>query len=335
MLALTVVHARAWLHAQSMAQQMRLVDAKSLQGPDKVASAINQRLQLTEAYCWDHSSPRPRAPGIALDSPAANDGTPFSNSIDPSLDHIEQLRQACQHRCPEIRGVMIPRLHGLMLYWLVTLLKPRRVLEVESFVGYSLMWLTEAIHHTLRQSQQVQPNQPCQLPAEPPVVGCELVPEYVALIRHHLQTHQLDKLARIVQGRALDTLKHKLNTAQPFDLVFIDTNKAQYIDYYDTALDQGLLAPGGLIIVDNTLMHSRVHSQYPPVQQVLAEINRDGPNSSDYVEPTYCLTEDQAQQAAQQVYQFNQHVANDSRTEQLLMPIFDGFTLIRRKLTRA
>ncbi|KAJ1973821.1 hypothetical protein H4R35_003918 [Dimargaris xerosporica] len=323
--ALTVAHARAWLHAHPVALHKRLMDIQLLHGPDRVANAINQRLHLTEAYCWDHSSPRPKAPGIALDSPAANDGITFPNSIDPCLDHIEQLRQECCHRYPEIWDLMIPRTHGLMLYWLVTLLKPRRVLEVGSFVGYSLMWLTEAVHHNLRQFQQAQPNGPCQPPAEPPVVGCELVPEYVALIRRHLKAQQLDKLAHIVQGHALDTLKHRLNAEQPFDLVFVDANKDQYIDYYDTILDQDLLAPDGLIIVDNTLMYSRI----------LAEVNRGDPNSSGYVEPVHCLAEDQLQQAAQHIYRFNQHVANDSRTEQLLLPIFDGFTLIRRKLTRA
>jgi caffeoyl-CoA O-methyltransferase len=76
-----------------------------------------------------------------------------------------------------------------------------------------------------------------------------------------------------------------------FDLVFIDADKEGYVAYYDAVVPR--LAAHGLIVADNTLWSGRV-------------LDGEGP-----------------------LVQFNDHVAEDSRTVQVLLPIRDGMTLIR------
>jgi caffeoyl-CoA O-methyltransferase len=77
-----------------------------------------------------------------------------------------------------------------------------------------------------------------------------------------------------------------------FDLVFIDADKTGYIDYYEAVLTR--LSEHGLIVVDNTLANGRV---------------LDGSAAVDA---------------------FNEHVASDPRSVQVLLTVRDGLTLIRR-----
>jgi predicted O-methyltransferase YrrM len=84
-----------------------------------------------------------------------------------------------------------------------------------------------------------------------------------------------------------------------FDLVFIDADKTGYIEYYELVLPK--LAAGGIILADNVLFHG----------EVLAE-NISGKN-------------------AKAIQAFNEYVLKDERTEQTLLPIRDGLTLLRKK----
>lgn len=77
-----------------------------------------------------------------------------------------------------------------------------------------------------------------------------------------------------------------------FDFVFIDADKEGYVAYYDAVLPR--LAERGLIVADNTLAGGRVVDETPPIAA------------------------------------FNEHVANDRRSNQVLLSVRDGMTLIRR-----
>lgn len=85
-----------------------------------------------------------------------------------------------------------------------------------------------------------------------------------------------------------------------FDLVFIDANKRHYPQYYELVLPW--LTPGGFIIADNTLWDGHV------------------------TDPAY----DHDHQT-QGIRQFNDYVAADNRVEQVIVPLRDGLTLIRKK----
>ena len=84
-----------------------------------------------------------------------------------------------------------------------------------------------------------------------------------------------------------------------WDLVFIDADKTGYVDYYNLVLPR--LAKNGLIIIDNVLFHGEV------LQEKITGKN------------------------ATAIQAFNEYVLNDDRTEQTLLAIRDGLTLLRKK----
>ena len=72
-------------------------------------------------------------------------------------------------------------------------------------------------------------------------------------------------------GPALDTMRR---LAGPFDLIFIDADKQNYVNYYRRSLE--LLAPGGLILIDNVLWDGEVVKEAPPDDRTAAiqQLNR-------------------------------------------------------------
>jgi len=105
-----------------------------------------------------------------------------------------------------------------------------------------------------------------------------------------------DKISRH-QGDALDVLP---SLEGPFDLVFIDADKENYTNYYKAVFPK--LRTGGFIIADNVLWYGKV---------------MDTAASSD--------------KETRGIVEFNNLVRNDSRVEQLLLPIRDGLMLVRKK----
>jgi len=87
--------------------------------------------------------------------------------------------------------------------------------------------------------------------------------------------------------------------SQEFDFVFIDADKSGYRDYLDFLLESTLLSPHAVIAVDNTLMQGQ-------------------PYTGDVTANGVAIAE------------FNRYVADDPRVEQVLIPLRDGVTLIRR-----
>ena len=99
---------------------------------------------------------------------------------------------------------------------------------------------------------------------------------------------------------AIETMKQLAADGEVFDLVFIDADKGGYLDYLNLLLTTGLLAPNGSIYADNTLMQGQ-------------------PYVSGMATPNGVA-----------IAKFNQAVADDPRVEQVLIPLRDGITLIRR-----
>jgi caffeoyl-CoA O-methyltransferase len=171
---------------------------------------------------------------------------------------------------------------GQALKMLVGATRARRVLEIGLFTGYSALAMAEA------------------LPVDGRLVACELDAEVADLARRAFTESPAGARITVEVGPASDTLAALVAAGEEFDLAFVDADKAGYADYLATLLDTGLLAPHGLICVDNTLMQG-------------------GPWLSDG------RTDNAAAIAA-----FNDTVAADPRVEQVLLPLRDGLTLIRR-----
>jgi predicted O-methyltransferase YrrM len=134
------------------------------------------------------------------------------------------------------------------------------------------------------------------LPAGGRIVTCELSEERAAFAQSWFDRSPHGDRIELRVGPALRTLD---TLDGPFDLVFIDADKDGYTDYYEAAVPK--LAPAGIIAVDNTL------------------------SGGDVAEPG----DDRERGMAA----FNDHVHSDPRTENVLLTVRDGVTLVRRAPT--
>ena len=140
------------------------------------------------------------------------------------------------------------------------------------------------------------------LPDDGYLLACE-VDEYVSgFARDCFAASPHEKKIEVKVGPAKDTMEKLIEAGETFDLAFIDADKGSYIDYLNLLLDTDLLAPNGFICVDNTLMQGQPY-----------------------------LSEEKHTDNGKAIAKFNRFVAEDSRVEQVLIPIRDGLTLIKRK----
>jgi caffeoyl-CoA O-methyltransferase len=226
----------------------------------------------------------------------------LANGLDPYLDHcttpestalakLVQLTQAEDWSKRFTDGATVRQLEqemlsghveGQLLKFLVSLTKARRVLEIGMFTGYSALAMAEA------------------LPVDGEVVACEVDAYVAAFARRCFKESAVGHKISVLVAPALETMEKLAATGEVFDLVFIDADKAGYVDYLNLLLTTGLLAVDGLICADNTLMQG---------QPYLSELS-----SANGVA----------------IAKFNQAVIDDQRVEQVLLPLRDGLTLIRR-----
>ena len=127
------------------------------------------------------------------------------------------------------------------------------------------------------------------------VVTCDVNPETLAIARRFIAASPYEDRIDVREGPALDTIA---TLDGPFDLVFIDADKTNYVNYYEAVLPK--LADRGLIAVDNTMWGGQVLD--------------DGDTSDDTVA----------------IRAFNDHVAQDERVVCVQLTVRDGVTLIRK-----
>jgi len=139
------------------------------------------------------------------------------------------------------------------------------------------------------------------LPEDGCLVACEIDP-YAAKFAQSLFARSPHGYKIGVElAPAMETLDRLIADGATFDFVFLDADKGGYVDYYNKLIDSNLLAPNGYICADNTLFLGEVY-----------------------------LPEAEQSDTAKAIVRFNQVVADDPRTEQVVLPVRDGLTLIRR-----
>ncbi len=128
---------------------------------------------------------------------------------------------------------------GRLLAVLVAACRARRVLEVGTLGGYSAICLARA------------------LPADGRLVTLELDPAHAAVARANLADAGLAERVEVRVGRALALMEAlEGDPAGPFDLVFIDADKASYPEYLEASLR--LTRPGAVLVADNVVRGGRV-----------------------------------------------------------------------------
>uniref|UniRef100_A0A8C1G432 D-arabinitol 2-dehydrogenase [ribulose-forming] n=1 Tax=Cyprinus carpio TaxID=7962 RepID=A0A8C1G432_CYPCA len=174
------------------------------------------------------------------------------------------------------------QVEGQVLKMLVHMSKAKRVLEIGMFTGYGALSMAEA------------------LPENGQLIACELEPYLKDFAQPIFDKSPHGKKITVRTGPAMDTLKELASMGEQFDMVFIDADKHNYINYYKFLLDHNLLRIDGVICVDNTLFKGRVYLK------------------------------DSADDFGKALQDFNQFVTNDPRVEQVIIPLRDGLTIIRR-----
>ena len=181
------------------------------------------------------------------------------------------------------RNMQIAPEQGQFMQMLARLMGARSYIEVGVFTGYSSLVMAEV------------------LPADGRILACDISEEWTRIARRHWQEAGLAEKIELVLAPATDTLNQRVEDGETeqWDMAFIDAHKPEYIDYYEACL--GLIRPGGLIMVDNTLWDGQVAN--PAV---------DDENT-------------------RAIRAFNEHVNDDTRVDISLVPIGDGLTLCRKR----
>lgn len=129
-------------------------------------------------------------------------------------------------------------IQGRLLVMLTRMIRPRRILELGAFTGYSTLCFAEGMSE------------------DATIDTIEIDSEFADALRDTLSSSPRGKDIRLHIGDAEEIMPEMTRNGDVFDLVFIDANKRRYSSYYELALD--LLAPGGYILADNTLWADKV-----------------------------------------------------------------------------
>jgi caffeoyl-CoA O-methyltransferase len=167
---------------------------------------------------------------------------------------------------------------GKLLELISAMVKPERILEIGTFMGYSALCLAKGL----------SPN--CKLHT------LELRKEDADISANYFSKSLYHKQIILHVGNALDIIPTLKET---WDLIFIDADKVNYINYYELTLP--LLKKGRFILADNVLYHGEI-----------LEEKIKGKN-------------------AKAIHSFNEHVRKDSRVQQVMMTVRDGLMLIQKK----
>ncbi|GAA1904428.1 hypothetical protein GCM10009737_01410 [Nocardioides lentus] len=170
---------------------------------------------------------------------------------------------------------------GRLLRALVRATGATRVLEVGMFTGYSALAMAEALDEGGT------------------VVACELDPGVASFAQECFDASPAGARIDVRVGPAAETLAGLAAEGASYDLVFVDADKTGYADYVRLVLDTPLLAPGGLLALDNTLLQGEPYGVGPLSDngRAIADVNRS--------------------------------LADDDRVEQVLLPLRDGVTLVQ------
>ena len=180
-----------------------------------------------------------------------------------------------QMDCPQM---LVGPLEGAFLKMVSQLVRATHVLEIGMFTGYSALCFAEA------------------LPRNGTVTTCEIDETSAAVARRYFAASPHGNKIAIRMGPAIDTMR-VLN--QQYDVIFIDTDKQNYVNYYRRAKE--LVSPVGVIVIDNVLWDGDVLLHPAPDERTAA------------------------------IQELNRIVASDDEVSAALLTIRDGVLLVRRK----
>ncbi len=167
-------------------------------------------------------------------------------------DVCRQLREET-YRTMECPQMVVGPLEGAFLKMMAQLVCAQHVLEIGTFTGYSALCFAEVLPHDGK------------------IVTCDSDPSSTDLAKTYFRQSPHGHKITIQLGPALESLA---NMTGPFDVIFIDADKVNYVKYYQRAVE--LISPQGVILIDNVLWNGDVMCD-PPLDASTAaiqELNR-------------------------------------------------------------
>ncbi len=168
---------------------------------------------------------------------------------------------------------------GRLLSMLSKMIQPKNILEIGTYTGYSALCMAEG------------------LTTDGKLITLDVNAQLEDFVRSFIAESDF---ADQIDYRVVNAMEHIPTLTETFDLVFIDADKQNYINYYHMVIDK--VRPGGYILSDNVLWSGKV-------------VQTEGKMDKD----TKLLQE------------FNLMIQNDDRVENILLPIRDGIMVARKK----
>lgn len=191
---------------------------------------------------------------------------------------LQQIREQ-NDKHPQIRMQIAPD-QAQFLQFLIRAIGAKKVLELGTFLGYSAAAMAEA------------------LPEGGQVITLDNDVKTTIIAQKHWKEAHLDEKIQLRLGAALDTLQTLIDENHQFDFIFIDADKRNYPQYYQLA--KLLLAPKGMMAIDNVLYHGEVSQSMPSKN-------------------------------AHAINTFNRMIHQDESVHISLLAIADGLTLVQKK----
>ena len=180
----------------------------------------------------------------------------------------------------DLQRMQISETQANFLQLLIKITNVKNCLEIGTFTGFSALSMALA------------------LPDDGQLITLDKDQKIIDKAISFFKKGNLDKKILPIVSPALDTLKTMIHDNKVFDLIFIDADKGNYINYFNSSLD--LIKSGSIVIVDNVLWHGDAYNK----------------NKNDKQTNT--------------IREFNSYVKNDKRVEKFIIPLGDGLMVCRK-----
>ena len=180
----------------------------------------------------------------------------------------------------DMQRIQISEQQAHFLQLIIKINNVKNCLEIGTFTGFSALTMALA------------------LPTNGQLITLDRDKKIVQVAKNFFKKGNMEKKIEIIVSPALDALKKITQEKKIFDLIFIDADKGNYKNYYESCLN--LINKGALIIFDNVLWHGDVYKR--SINDKQTNIMRD----------------------------FNKYIKSDRRVEKFILPLGDGFTICRK-----
>ena len=184
------------------------------------------------------------------------------------------------NRLGDIKRMQISVTQGYFLQFIIKNNKIKKILEIGTFTGYSALTMALAIDD------------------DGNITCLDKNKETSDIAINFFKKAKVDNKINLICDNANNVLSKLIKESNTFDLIFIDADKENYVNYYEFAYN--LISKNGLIIIDNVLWKGEV-----------ADSNKND-------------------KLTKLIREFNNHIKNDIRIEKTILPLGDGITICKK-----